>query len=282
MFFGFVEITPQRGRHKRLTDAVRVQQVEHLVARGGADFDLFGGVELLVAQPLHTLGHEAVGAVVLRGGVGRHDGQLPPAAPAVAGLLPQLALRRREGRGVRRLDASGGDLPRRLAQTVAVLRDEHEAPLARRGDDVHPVGVFEDVVLGHRAPVGHLEPLEPDGAPGAPHQVAARKYFPGSVFGVFHAVRSWRWTKVAKKSDLRPSFGRFMGPTAGARLRAWVFFGLLQPAAGGGARRHRRQSSPPPGAAAGCRPMAAMLRDSLPGVPARCVGPGSQRQLRSP
>ena len=83
------------------------------------------------APARHALGQEGVGQVVLQRRVRRQRHQQRPAAAAVAGLLQQLAPRRRLERRVLGIGRAGRDLEVHRADAVAVLADQHHLIVGR-------------------------------------------------------------------------------------------------------------------------------------------------------
>jgi len=82
------------------------------------------------------------------------------------------------------------------------LVDEDEASVARDGDDVDPVGVFEDVIVGNAASVGQFEALVADREPRFAREVFAREDFPLTVFRIFHDSVRCLLTKIVKNRYL--------------------------------------------------------------------------------
>ena len=85
---------------------------------------------------------------------------------------------------------------------MAVLVDEDEASVARDGDDVDPVGIFEDVIVGNAASVGQFEALVADREPRFAREVFAREDFPLAVFRIFHDSVRCLLTKIVKNRYL--------------------------------------------------------------------------------
>lgn len=155
-------------------------------------------VEVLFADLLDSRGEEAVGEVGVCRGVGRYGHEQPPFAAAVTRLLGQLALRRGEHRPVGGFRHPGGRLVGGLSESVAVLVDEDEPSVARDGDDVDPVGIFENVIVGNAASVGQLEAFVADREPRFAREVFARQDFPLPVFQIFHDLACCLLAKIAK------------------------------------------------------------------------------------
>ena len=83
----------------------------------------------------------------------------------------------------------------------------------RNGDDVHPVGIFEDVVVGYAAPVGQFDAL-----------VAYRK--PGFAGEVFAREDVYKRQAVVRPEVGDFAYGCFMsGPSKTADIEQALVFG---------------------------------------------------------
>ena len=68
---------------------------------------------------------------------------------------------------------------------MAVLADEHKASVLRAGNDVHPVGIFQNVVFGIFRTVGQAHMVATCGEPRATDEVFGVEDGPGLGI-VFH------------------------------------------------------------------------------------------------
>ena len=74
-------------------------------------------------------------------------------SPAVSGLLQQLPPRCVLGVGVAHVADSAGKFVVNGSDAMAVLSHQDDHSVRRHGDDVHPIGIFKDIVVLDEVPV---------------------------------------------------------------------------------------------------------------------------------
>ena len=148
---------------------------------------------MLVGKPLDIRSQKTVGQIILRAGIGRDHHELTPLASSVTGLLPQFPSGRLQGRFVllahTRTKFIGGH-----AQPMPVLTDHHKRSFPRDGDRIHPIGIFQYVILRHPVAIGQLKTLSAHSEPGTPEYILTGKHLPtrlipsGNVGRFYHLL----------------------------------------------------------------------------------------------
>ena len=135
------------------------------------DSKLLGLLESLLLQRHHAVGQIGEGAVGMGRRIRKEGHEKGPVSTAVAGFLEQLPPCRLFRAVVARLADSAGELVMHGPAAVAVLPYQDGHPLHSDRDDVHPVGIFEDVVILDDRPVRQANAVLPERQPRLPDQV---------------------------------------------------------------------------------------------------------------
>ena len=180
------EILPQWRQHQRLLDFVVFEKLAHLSFREQVYGDVLRGFKMLHRCPFHAFRHEAVYEVVHVARVARDDTDFAPCAARISRLLVEFAPCGGLRRSIGGVDHAGHDFVARSAQSRPVLSDEDEIPVGCPGNDVDPVGKFQNVIFIVDNAVRQLHRVAPCRQPRPSVEIFAFEHFPGSRVFFFH------------------------------------------------------------------------------------------------
>ena len=140
---------------------------------------------MLLRNGFDILGDKTMGQVGMRRRIGRNGHQLAPRSTAVTGLFKQLPSGGGERRGILRIANPGTQFHQGASQTVPVLTNENELPIAGNRNRIHPFRIFENVVFGNRIPVRQHDGFPAHRKPRTVEKILALQYFHFFLFGHF-------------------------------------------------------------------------------------------------
>ena len=140
------KVLPEWCCHQALPYLAPLQHPQDFLPCKDSHLHILALVEMLSCHEFHVGSQETMGQIGMRAGIGRDRHPLLPLTTSKASLFQQLSLGGSH-RFLALLYHSGTQLVHRLAYRITILANKHKLAFLRDGDGIHPVGIFQHIIL---------------------------------------------------------------------------------------------------------------------------------------
>ena len=167
-----VELFIEGCYHQRLIYSVIFKQRPDIFFAHQGYGQILSIIQRLLCYLFYSDSEETIGHVIHRPGIGRYGHEQTPFSIAVPGFLQQRSLRGNK-RFFPFFHDSTGDFYAVHTQTVPILFFHDEATIFGDSNNIHPIRIFQDIVLGNNSSVGKLYFIASGSKPRPLHNILA-------------------------------------------------------------------------------------------------------------